>query len=1222
MKKDLIKANFCTFFRFFIEIAFLSQAAILPTTGLAQTVVRGEASGRWHADGNPYIIEEGANVPANEQLTISAGVHVMVRVPFIVNGAIHVEGAENDSAVIMNDPEVAEVFQLLHYTNTRGLESRFDHLAFVNTTGRLIYVNGACRDLGLCISNSRLTFQSAVRADADFDNITIEDCLITPGRGYLLQLGNFTESIDIHNSDIFFLQSLIGGCSDLRITGNLLHVSPHLIVDAAENVILRDNDYAVNGEAQNNQDEQSIINWRQNQPGRDWGTTNFECINNTFASNWQVGFGNGGTCIVENNDFLYSGCNIGGFSDTRIVNNTFGGDLFIGGEGDEESYIFESNRTLKRDNDWSQEFVISGNDFSPEVRNNDLGNCVLRVRRGATPNVHDNKFGLGFEVNDASPNIHHNVFGLMEKYIGSPNARFIHANDVVFANNVIISYLAEGNLIELSDNSSPLITSNVLYHAMDVRCNAFRSIGECDPIIRNNIIFGFESVFLQMPEQDSNLFVDPLFARSDPFDFRLQPNSPAIDAGDPDLPNDPDETRADIGPIFYDQSRNNRPCIISPAKILIGYGDTLTYIAKAVDESASLSFRFEDLPDWLQVVEHRRDYVADSITISGIVPEDEPPFEFFIVCEDDEGAVDTLSATVEVSNKTLLQGRIGGVLTRNRSPYWVIKPTWVEEGDSLIIEPGSIIYLNTTNYDRQPRPKPSLRIYGRLQCVGTAEDSIYFLGNEDVPGGAPYLYNSPDTSEYAYTKLQGSQGIYASFTNLIVHNCLFGRESGSGISMSSGWVKVFDNVFHNMSYMSISGRESHCEIVNNKFFNDTLEVYYDRWQDRYPACWFRNSEVYASSNYFRNQFGAYSMEDGGVFHSHRDILLTKVFGLNLDCDEASIDLASLSSTDYPPFTVSGRLSVRNSIFAAYDTTLFDSSDNIVEITLRDNLFAMVDTSVRELLDGFGLLSAVNVNGDSVDVYGNLFGDPGLIDIYPLEYRLGRSSRGIDAAISEDDERDPDGTLPDLGPVPFNHNNHPIEIRDLVIFPEMEVIVNEEIRCSVNYADEDENDSSAFQWDLYRIISRPDEEHFETIFLQTIGFSSEIGFIIESIGIYRLICVATDGFDLDTLFQDFEILPSSLPPDTPNAPILLSLNQNYPNPFNSTTIIAFDLPTLKEVKIAVYDICGREISILASGQFTAGRHFLVWKPTNLSSGVYFCQLQTSADTKTIPITLIR
>jgi hypothetical protein len=51
---------------------------------------------------------------------------------------------------------------------------------------------------------------------------------------------------------------------------------------------------------------------------------------------------------------------------------------------------------------------------------------------------------------------------------------------------------------------------------------------------------------------------DPLLVDVDSGDFHLTENSPCIDAGDPDLPLDPDGTRADIGAFYFYQDTTNQ----------------------------------------------------------------------------------------------------------------------------------------------------------------------------------------------------------------------------------------------------------------------------------------------------------------------------------------------------------------------------------------------------------------------------------------------------------------------------------------------------------------------------------------------------------------------------------------------------------------------------------------------------------------------------------------
>jgi hypothetical protein len=70
----------------------------------------------------------------------------------------------------------------------------------------------------------------------------------------------------------------------------------------------------------------------------------------------------------------------------------------------------------------------------------------------------------------------------------------------------------------------------------------------------------------------------------------------------------------------------------------------------------------------------------------------------------------------------------------------------------------------------------------------------------------------------------------------------------------------------------------------------------------------------------------------------------------------------------------------------------------------------------------------------------------------------------------------------------------------------------------------------------------------------------------------------------------------------------SLSQNYPNPFNPSTKIRFDIPSGNlnsvPVKLIVYDILGREITVLVNEDLAPGTYEFEWNATNYSSGVYF------------------
>ena len=77
------------------------------------------------------------------------------------------------------------------------------------------------------------------------------------------------------------------------------------------------------------------------------------------------------------------------------------------------------------------------------------------------------------------------------------------------------------------------------------------------------------------------------------------------------------------------------------------------------------------------------------------------------------------------------------------------------------------------------------------------------------------------------------------------------------------------------------------------------------------------------------------------------------------------------------------------------------------------------------------------------------------------------------------------------------------------------------------------------------------------------------------------------------------------------PTKFALKPNYPNPFNPQTTIAFDLPARAEVKLAIYDLLGREVRVLVEGVREAGVHEVVFEANQLPSGTYLYRLETLA-----------
>jgi ligand-binding sensor domain-containing protein len=88
------------------------------------------------------------------------------------------------------------------------------------------------------------------------------------------------------------------------------------------------------------------------------------------------------------------------------------------------------------------------------------------------------------------------------------------------------------------------------------------------------------------------------------------------------------------------------------------------------------------------------------------------------------------------------------------------------------------------------------------------------------------------------------------------------------------------------------------------------------------------------------------------------------------------------------------------------------------------------------------------------------------------------------------------------------------------------------------------------------------------------------------------------------------------------PATFSLSQNYPNPFNPSTTISFSLPSKSFVSLKVFNILGREVADIVSEEMSPGTYSRQWKAGNLSSGIYFYQLQAGLFTETRKLILLR
>jgi hypothetical protein len=94
--------------------------------------------------------------------------------------------------------------------------------------------------------------------------------------------------------------------------------------------------------------------------------------------------------------------------------------------------------------------------------------------------------------------------------------------------------------------------------------------------------------------------------------------------------------------------------------------------------------------------------------------------------------------------------------------------------------------------------------------------------------------------------------------------------------------------------------------------------------------------------------------------------------------------------------------------------------------------------------------------------------------------------------------------------------------------------------------------------------------------------------------------------VDNIFLPAGSVVTSTPVNE-QVPLVYSLAQNYPNPFNPTTVFRYQLPAAGRVKLAVYDLLGREVAALVDGTQKAGTYEVPFDGRGLASGVYIYRL---------------
>ena len=88
-----------------------------------------------------------------------------------------------------------------------------------------------------------------------------------------------------------------------------------------------------------------------------------------------------------------------------------------------------------------------------------------------------------------------------------------------------------------------------------------------------------------------------------------------------------------------------------------------------------------------------------------------------------------------------------------------------------------------------------------------------------------------------------------------------------------------------------------------------------------------------------------------------------------------------------------------------------------------------------------------------------------------------------------------------------------------------------------------------------------------------------------------------------------------------------LGENYPNPFNAQTLIPYQLAQAGPVRLAIYDMLGRQVAVLVNGEQEPGSYQVVWDGRDqrgeaVATGIYFYRIEAGPFRSVRKLLLVR
>ncbi|MDP8240081.1 MAG: right-handed parallel beta-helix repeat-containing protein [Candidatus Hatepunaea meridiana] len=693
---------------------------VLPFSLIAQTEVEGEVSGVWTEENSPYLVTDTLVVCDDDTLIIEDGVIVNINsnLPLLIHGTMQVRGTEENQVIFQKSENQEEEWAGICFDKHEGLSS-LDNCEITECNIGISLKRGNNLELTGC---NIACSENAIEADDNSgSNITADGCELSSGE----------EGVTIH---LFNAGLIARSCRFFRDEGeSVFNVHPGG---------LNLTDCTIEGDIRIFMGVLELTDCRQTRPD----SIEFITCEATGVRGYiQDSIIEGNVTIDGAGQSLnVTGCEIQrnltlGHLNGLIDRNQIGDDDVEGGIGASDCNLTISNNTIAGG--------VSLNENRYTVNNNTMnglylygeGNYIIRnntgierllVRGESSINIQNCRLSGEIELRNRGSTIF--TKNIIEAEIN------ISSSDVNFTQNTIVSPYPDEAILpstfEIGTLTSLQLNSNIIVG------NPARSMIDIGYLeqpenleIHHNCLWGMLYLFdMFLPDtlnyliDSTNLITNPYLRNIDPLNPDLQPISPCINSGDPDLRQDRDGTRADIGANFFDRRLDHPPGIHSPELAFAQREHDFRYVVSGNDDH-DVSFRVLDLPEWLRSGE-RRDVVEDSLVLEGRVPFDQDDFSFRVIVIDDQDNTEELNVDVRVVEGTPIGGKMSGRLRQAQSPFFMYDHIIIEEDETLLIEPGCDIVVRYRGL--MGREQLQMVVFGDLLMHGTEEDSIRFTPEE------------------------------------------------------------------------------------------------------------------------------------------------------------------------------------------------------------------------------------------------------------------------------------------------------------------------------------------------------------------------------------------------------------------------------------------------------------------------------------------------------------